>query len=172
MIYVVNEGSNSVSVIDSITNTVSSTISVGLVPNGISVSPEGNKVYVVNYVQGTVSVINTSTNTVVDTIIVGVNPYSIGNFISTATVGIPSITAPTPSISIYPNPTNSILNIKTLPFQLNSQLIITDIMGNEVYHETLTGIDNSIAITTWSAGLYFYEIRSNNEVARGKFVKE
>jgi hypothetical protein len=36
----------------------------------------------------------------------------------------------------------------------------------------LTGIDNTITISTWSAGLYFYEVRSTTDVARGKFVKE
>jgi hypothetical protein len=35
----------------------------------------------------------------------------------------------------------------------------------------LTGIDNTISISTWSAGIYFYEVRGANETARGKFVK-
>jgi hypothetical protein len=36
----------------------------------------------------------------------------------------------------------------------------------------LTGIDNTISISTWSPGLYFYEVRETNEIVRGKFVKE
>ena len=126
-----------------------------------------------------VSVINTAADTVSATIPVGNTPQSFGNFISTYTIttGVVSETIASRSLSVYPNPANTILNIhntqsNVLPFQLNSQLIITDIMGNEVYHEMLHGIANSIAITTWNAGLYFYEIRSEHGSERGKFVKE
>ena len=78
------------------------------------------------------------------------------------------------NITIYPNPANTILNIhsNSQPSTLNSQLIITDLLGNEIYNETLNGIDNTISISTLSQGLYFYEIRSDNDIARGKFVKE
>jgi hypothetical protein len=53
----------------------------------------------------------------------------------------------------------------------NCQLIITDLLGTEVYKEMLTGIDNTITISTWSAGIYFYEVRSMNGIAHGKFIK-
>jgi hypothetical protein len=36
----------------------------------------------------------------------------------------------------------------------------------------LTGIDNTISISTWSAGIYFYEVRSEKGSERGKFIKE
>lgn len=79
-------------------------------------------------------------------------------------------------ISLYPNPANTILNIHSQHPLLNSQLIITDVLGRELYQETLTGIDNSISIATWSAGVYFYEIRGSGlqipTSKRGKFVKE
>ena len=73
-------------------------------------------------------------------------------------------------ISIYPNPASTLLNIHQSIPSPNQQLIITDLLGTEVYKELLTGIDNTISISTWSAGLYFYEVRSTNESARGKFV--
>ena len=64
--YIPNEGSNSVSVINTATLAVS-TISTGIGnnPNGTVVSPVLPKVYVTNSTDGTVSVINTSTNTVI-----------------------------------------------------------------------------------------------------------
>ena len=34
----------------------------------------------------------------------------------------------------------------------------------------LTDIDNTISISSWSAGIYFYEVRSNTDIARGKFI--
>ena len=39
---------NTVSVINTATNTVSATITVGNNPDGVSVSPDGSKVYVTN----------------------------------------------------------------------------------------------------------------------------
>ena len=103
--------------------------------------------------------------------------YSFDIFLAklASTTGIPQISQPNNSILIYPNPANTILNIHLLNSQLStlhSQLIIIDVLGNKVYAETLTGIDNSISIAMWSEGVYFYEIRGGNESARGKFIKQ
>jgi YVTN family beta-propeller protein len=75
--YVTNFGANTVSVIDTVTNTVVATIPVGTNPHGVAVSPDGSKVYVTNTNGYTVSVIATATNTVVATIPVGVIPIGV-----------------------------------------------------------------------------------------------
>jgi gliding motility-associated-like protein len=75
--YIVNAGSNNVSVINTATNAVVATIPVGSNPNGICVDPNYNEVYVVNNGSNTVSVINTLTNTVTNTIQVGPTPWSV-----------------------------------------------------------------------------------------------
>ncbi len=93
------------------------------------------------------------------------------NVISPTHTGIQGIPS-TNKVFVYPNPANNTLNIHSQLSILHSQLIITDLLGTEVYKEMLTGIDNTISISTWSAGLYFYEVRSNNSSIRGKFVKE
>jgi YVTN family beta-propeller protein len=81
-VYVGNQNSNDVSVIDTATNTVVATIPVGSFPAGIAVTPDGSKVYVANNVgSNTVSVIDTATNTVSATIPVGSNPIAFGIFI-------------------------------------------------------------------------------------------
>ena len=49
-VYVTNNLSNTVSVINTATNTVTATIPVGANPFGVSVSPDGSKVYVANNV--------------------------------------------------------------------------------------------------------------------------
>jgi gliding motility-associated-like protein len=72
--YVVNNGSNSISVINTVDNTVISSISVGASPFGVGVSPDGTRVYVTNSADETVSVINAQTNSVIATIKVGNNP--------------------------------------------------------------------------------------------------
>jgi YVTN family beta-propeller protein len=75
-IYVTN-GIDSVSVINSTGNTVSSAIAVGNGPLGIAVSPDGSKVYVANEYDNTVNVINTATDTISATIKVGSNPVGV-----------------------------------------------------------------------------------------------
>ena len=65
--YVANQGTNTVSVINTLTGqTVRSPIVVGSAPTGVVASPDGVYVYVANRTSGTVSVIRTSNNTVVD----------------------------------------------------------------------------------------------------------
>jgi YVTN family beta-propeller protein len=66
--YVVNNNSNSVSVIDTASKIVTATIPVGNGPVGIAFSPDGAKAYVTNDDDGTISVINTATNSVTATI--------------------------------------------------------------------------------------------------------
>lgn len=63
-LYVVNAGSNDVSVIDLPTRTAVAHIEVGENPRGIVVSPDGATAYVNNTLDGTISVIDLAANTV------------------------------------------------------------------------------------------------------------
>jgi YVTN family beta-propeller protein len=72
--YISNYYDNTVSVVDLATNNVTDTISVGVNPFGVTVSPDESTVYVANDASDTVSAINTSTNTVNATIKVGIYP--------------------------------------------------------------------------------------------------
>jgi len=74
---VANDGSATVSVIDTATNTVVAAIPVGLFPEGVAITPDGTRVYVPNLGFDTVSVIDTATNTVVATITVGGGPLAV-----------------------------------------------------------------------------------------------
>ncbi|PFK28199.1 hypothetical protein COI98_00050 [Bacillus cereus] len=75
--YVINQSSDNVSVIDTGTNTVVATISVGNNPNGVAITPDGNFAYVTNQDINNVSKINIGTNTVVATVTVGNTPRGI-----------------------------------------------------------------------------------------------
>ncbi|MEI6815124.1 MAG: beta-propeller fold lactonase family protein [Bacteroidota bacterium] len=75
--YITNQNSNTVSVVNVATNTLITTIPVGINPIGVSVSSDGNRVYITNDGSNTVSVIATSTNTVLATIPVGNRPRGI-----------------------------------------------------------------------------------------------
>lgn len=61
-IYVVNQGGNSVSIIDGATDVVIATIPVGNGPDAPGVNEETNTIYVANTTDGTVSVIDGATN--------------------------------------------------------------------------------------------------------------
>ena len=74
--YVTN-ASNTVSVIDTATNTVVATIPVGPFPEAVAITPDGTRAYVADASSNGVSVIDTTTNTVVAGIPVGRNPYGI-----------------------------------------------------------------------------------------------
>jgi len=86
--YIPNLNDNTVTVIDTGTNTIVATIEdgIGERPLSVAITPDGTKVYVTNNdTPGTVSVIQASTNTVIDTISVGSGPSGItitpdGNF--------------------------------------------------------------------------------------------
>ncbi len=75
--YVANNGSDSVSVIDTANDTVVSTVPVGSFPLGVAVSPDGSRVYVTNGGSSSVSVIDAATDTVVSTVTVGTGPAGI-----------------------------------------------------------------------------------------------
>jgi gliding motility-associated-like protein len=76
-LYVINDQSSNVMVIDVATATVIATIPVEQTPRGCELSPDGNTLYVTNAFGPTISVINTSTNTVTQTIPCGANPAGI-----------------------------------------------------------------------------------------------
>ncbi|MCH8274225.1 MAG: YncE family protein [Armatimonadetes bacterium] len=75
--YVSNLGGNTVSVIDTATNSVIATVPVGFAPTGVAVHPAGTFVYVANRTANTVSVIDTAANSVTATIPVGVEPTGV-----------------------------------------------------------------------------------------------
>jgi len=67
-VYVVNEGDNTVSVIDGTSRSVVSTIPVGKTPHYIALDPSGKYGYVTNGESNSISVIDTTANRVMDTI--------------------------------------------------------------------------------------------------------
>jgi YVTN family beta-propeller protein len=64
-------------VIDTASNTVITTIAVGVVVVGVAVSPDGTVAYVTELSTGTVEVIDTASNTVIATIPVGAGPAAV-----------------------------------------------------------------------------------------------
>ncbi|WP_424359991.1 beta-propeller fold lactonase family protein [Methanocella sp. MCL-LM] len=75
--YITNFGDGTVSVIDTQTNTVATTVAVGSSPIGVAVNPAGTTVYVTNRGGNSLSVIDAATNTVTATVTVGTGPSGV-----------------------------------------------------------------------------------------------
>ena len=75
--YVTNDDGDTVSVIDTATNTVIATIAVGISPSGWRSAPTAPAPTSPTTSDDTVSVIDTATNTVIDTITVGDSPLGV-----------------------------------------------------------------------------------------------
>ena len=75
-VYVSNELGNSVTVYDTATSQITTTL-VGALPTGIAISPDGSRVYIGNRGDGTVSVLNTATDRVIAIVTVGSGPTGV-----------------------------------------------------------------------------------------------
>ena len=109
--YVTNQGSNTVSVIDTATNTVVATVAVGSNLVGVAVTPDGTHVYVANAVDNTVSVIRTAINTVVKKIPVGTTPNGVAVTPDGALVYVVNFSSN--NVSVIARPGNTV--VKTIP---------------------------------------------------------
>jgi YVTN family beta-propeller protein len=92
---VTNFGSNSVSVIDLSTNTVTATITVGASPDAIVITPDGKRAYSSNSGAGTVTPIATSSHTAGPAITVGSSPDTLAVTPDGSTVWVGNLTSHT-----------------------------------------------------------------------------
>ena len=60
-VYVTNFGDRTLSVIDTITNSVTTTVDLPGYPEAVAVSPDGERIYVGDYWSGTVAVVSVPT---------------------------------------------------------------------------------------------------------------
>jgi len=68
---------------------------------------------------------------------------------------------------VYPNPTNTILNIQTENF--NPLFItISDVNGRKISEQKFA---SQIDVATLTSGIYFIELKGNDAIARKRFVK-
>jgi hypothetical protein len=77
-------------------------------------------------------------------------------------------------ISIYPNPSNGILNVSlTASLARNSVIEIYDALGKLVVKQMLANELNSINISNLENGIYIFKvINTNNILKTGKLVKQ
>jgi len=88
--------------------------------------------------------------------------------------GVDQVNAVSPSISLYPIPSNGNLTLSYSNLTSSkSELSITNILGSVIYSTSLTGFEGEMNLNLGniSNGVYFYQIISGNKsIIRGKFV--
>ena len=181
--YVANFGADTVSVIDTSTNTVvdtvpaaSTTPGIGVGPLGVAINPAGTFVYVANYTGsttsfGTVSVVDTSTNSVTATVEVGLEPELLAVTPDGASVYVANLLGNTVSvIDTATNTQTAKFNVggypaaiainpsgKTVYATLSnlSKVAVIDTASNTVSTNVTVGV-NPIGIVINPAGTFVY----------------
>jgi YVTN family beta-propeller protein len=102
-IYVANQGSNNVTVIDGASNSTA-TISVGTSPVAVAVNPVANRVYVANQGSNTVTVIDGASNSTA-TIPVGTQPAALA--VNATTDRVYVVNQGSGNVSVIDGPTNA-----------------------------------------------------------------
>ena len=163
-IYVTNNQSDTVSVIDSFTDKVTATVQIGKEPYGIDVNTKTNKIYVVHI--DTLSVINGESNTVEKTISIGgdgagvaVNPDT--NLIYTAS-------EPTSTLSVIDGNTDTLINQIFIPdgtvqIAINSNTNHVFITGNTNVVSVIDGGTNQVIKTFTVPGSQIIDAAVNPE---------
>lgn len=72
-------------------------------------------------------------------------------------------------VSIFPNPVENVLNIKTEKF-LNTGLIIKNVLGQTLIKENLTQKESSINLAFLSTGIYYLELRNGTNTFVQKII--
>lgn len=153
--YIPNNNSNNVSVINTSTNTVVTTIPVGSGPYGVAASLDGSKVYIANDGDGNVSVINTATNTVTATVGVGTNPTCVAVSPDGSKVYVTNYNSN--NVSVIDAATNTVVTtvgVGTNPFGVavspdGSKIFVVNLNSDNV--SVINGATNSV-VTTVAVG--------------------
>jgi hypothetical protein len=102
--------------------------------------------------------------------------YSMSNIENETSNGVTDLNNVSNAITIYPNPNDGrfILSIRNPDkSRTGYELEIYDVLGQEVYHQSIINIQSSIInVSKLSNGVYFYQLINNNKTVRGKFIKE
>lgn len=146
--YIANSDSNSVSIINTTTNSVVGTIKVPGFPEGVAACSKTAKVYISDFQNGTVSVIDANNNVVSNTIAVGNNPLGICVTPDGSKVFV--VNSFSNNVSIIDG--NSDKVIGTVSVGTKPVGIATNADGSEIY-VTNTGSNSVSVINTQTASL-------------------
>ena len=141
-VYVANEYSNTVSVLDTETDKVKSSIKVGVFPYGIDINPLNNRVYVTNRGSNTVSVIDGSINSKLADIAVGKSPVGVVVNPSANWIYVTNLNDGT--ISVIDGITNEVIDtisVGKAPYGIEVNPLFNKIYVADIIKNTISVID-------------------------------
>ena len=74
------------------------------------------------------------------------------------------------NFSIYPNPSNSVVSISSAAID-SYKLTVADLTGKVLVEKSLSGIENSLDISSFSKGIYFFTLNSDKKSETIKVIK-
>ena len=120
-LYVLNQNSNNITVLDSFTYSAITTIPVGTNPSGITFNKLTNKIYVANTGNNSVSIIDTASNAVIKTIVLPVNSGPTDIIVNPISNRIYVANYTGNSISIIDGSTDTIISTLLVPVSSGSR---------------------------------------------------
>jgi YVTN family beta-propeller protein len=145
-IYVVNENSASVSVIDGAAGTVLAAVAVGASPIAVAVNPATNRIYVANNGGMSVSVIDGQSNAVLTTIDIGGSAYAVAVNSVTNQIYVANVSGST--VSVIDGATNGI--VATINVGTNPWALAVNPLTNTVYVGSLNSTISAINGATYA----------------------
>lgn len=138
-IYVLNQSSGTVDVLDGATNSIVATVPVSSSISRLAVNENTNKIYVLDPFAGRMSVIDGAANTVTASVnfgvrigVLAINPVTNRIYVTTSRSGVDVITGPTSgTVSVVDGSTNSI--VADVPITLFANSLAVNTTTNRIY---------------------------------------
>lgn len=73
-------------------------------------------------------------------------------------------------VKFYPNPTSGLLNIEVESFNENTQVIITDVLGQRIYSQKIQAVNSILNTNCFAKGIYFISLTNSNEKFTQKII--
>ncbi|MCL2660237.1 MAG: Ig-like domain repeat protein, partial [Acidobacteriaceae bacterium] len=176
-VYVTNQSSGNVTVIDGATN-AASTVNVGNTPGAVAVNPVTNRVYVANYNSNDVTVIDGATNAAIATVGAGTNPveitvnpvtnkvYVLNRMSNNVTVidGVTNVATATVGVGTDPEEVavNPVTNKVYVVNQSSNNVTVIDGATNVVSNIGVGTIPESVTVNTVTNKVYIANFSNNN----------
>ncbi len=155
-IYVANQGSNNVSVIDATTNLVIATIPVGKAPSAVAVNAQTNTIYVADRDSADVAIINGASNSVTYVAVpstgapdsIAVEPGTGNVYVGTGGPGILAVINASTNQVMYPDPSALFGPIALASSPLSGRMYVADALDSdlEIYEGEATFLLNSVSM--------------------------
>jgi len=75
-------------------------------------------------------------------------------------------------MSLFPNPAQNSMTLKTNYYAPSQEIIITDISGKTISKQNLEGITTQINTANFKKGVYFLSLKNDDETTTQKFIIE